>query len=306
MDTKKLLWLLSGVVLIVIFGAMLQRNDGSTPDPEAFPSVPAQERAAAVGRRPITEQPPPRPAVQPREREWKVLFTRPPDGKGGVVRSTAVDVFFNVPVERDVVEWAFAISPSIPGNISWPRPDHLVFEPQEPLLPATKYTVSLNSTNGSRGEEAYTLHGARTSFTTGEARTYDKDIRPLVSAYCQSCHGPPGRLPLFPWEPIRLSGDTSSPAARARAVSTHSSRTGSTSSEWPARIIPPTTSLPSSRTGLTRIRRRNTKRATPLIDAGRRARTSTPSCRFKRYSLIPPGVAASFNCTSNGLVASPT
>ncbi len=206
MDTKKLLWLLSGVVLIVIFGAMLQRNDGSTPDPEAFPSVPAQERAAAVGRRPITEQPPPRPAVQPREREWKVLFTRPPDGKGGVVRSTAVDVFFNVPVERDVVEWAFAISPSIPGNISWPRPDHLVFEPQEPLLPATKYTVSLNSTNGSRGEEAYTLHGARTSFTTGEARTYDKDIRPLVSAYCQSCHGPAGpaaTIPLGTYQDVR-------------------------------------------------------------------------------------------------------
>jgi len=198
MEKKKFLWPSIAVTVVLIILAMLQRNEGVSPDPAEILSEQTQDHVAAIAPPPKAEQPPARPRAEPRHREWKVLFTKPPDGKGGVVRSTAVDVFFNVPVERDVVEWAFAISPSIPGNISWPRPDHLVFEPQEPLLPATKYTVSLNSTNGSRGEEAYTLHGARTSFTTGEARTYDKDIRPLVSAYCHSCHGPAGSAAAFP------------------------------------------------------------------------------------------------------------
>lgn len=206
MEKKKLLWLLSAVTVVVIFLAMLQRNESVSPDPAGILSGPTQDQVTTIAPPPKAEQPPPRPPVEPRQREWKVLFTRPPDGKIGVVRSTAVDIFFNVPVERNVVEWAFVISPSIPGTVSWPRPDHLVFEPQKPFLPATEYTVSLNSSSGSRGEEAYTLHGARSAFTTGEARTYEKDIRPLVSAYCQSCHGSTGSaatIPLATYQDIR-------------------------------------------------------------------------------------------------------
>lgn len=214
---KRLLWLLTAATVVVIFFAMLQQNGSSSPEPTApLPLGPKEEKVAVIPPHHKAEEPHARPSVEPRVREWKVLFTAPRDGKTEVLRSRTIDIFFNVPVERDMVEWNFAISPSVPGSISWPRPDHLVFTPQEALLPATEYTVSLNSSSGSQGREVYNLLGDRWSFTTGEARTYEKDIRPLVSAYCQSCHGLNGSAAGIPLETYRdISRHVVSGRARA-------------------------------------------------------------------------------------------
>lgn len=199
---KKLLWLLTAATVAVILFTMFQRKGSSSPEPTAFPP-PRQkaEKVAAIPPLPKAEELalPPSPAPK----EWRVLFTAPRIGKGNVLRSTGFDIFFNVPVKRDVAEWAFTISPAVAGTFSWPRADHLVFTPQEALLPATEYTVSLNSTSGSRRGEEYELFGGRWSFTTGEARTYDKDIRPLVAAYCTNCHGPNGSAAGIPLDTYR-------------------------------------------------------------------------------------------------------
>lgn len=188
---KKLLWFLTAATVAVILFAMLQRKGSSSPEPTAFsPPGAKAEKVAAIRPLPKAEEPalPPSPAPK----EWRVLFTAPRNGKGNVLRSTGFDIFFNVPVKREVAEWAFSISPDVAGTFSWPRPDHLVFTPTEALTSATEYTIFLNSTNGSRSGEEYKLFGGRWSFTTGEARTYDKDIRPLVTAYCTNCHGSTG------------------------------------------------------------------------------------------------------------------
>jgi hypothetical protein len=129
-----------------------------------------------------------------------VLFNAPSPGQREVSRRSAVRIFFNQPVERDVVEWAFTISPSASGSFAWPRPDQLTFTPKHALRPATEYTVSLTPMSGSAAGEAYELLGARWSFTTGATRTYRDDIQPLVGAYCLTCHAPKASAAAVPLE----------------------------------------------------------------------------------------------------------
>jgi hypothetical protein len=136
------------------------------------------------------EEPPPRPSIP--VRQWTVLFHSPTPGQSEVSRRPTIQIFFNLPVDREMTEWAFTISPSTLGVFAWPRPDHLVFTPKGALLADTEYTISLTPVSGSREKEPYELLGARWSFTTGRARTYEKDIQPLVSAYCSTCHASKG------------------------------------------------------------------------------------------------------------------
>jgi hypothetical protein len=113
-----------------------------------------------------------------------MLFNLPTPGQAEVSRRPRIQILFNRPVEQRVAESAFTIAPATPGSFAWPRSDHLVFLPHGALLPNTEYTVSLMSAEGSSG--------ARWSFTTGEARTYRKDIQPLIGAYCSNCHASDG------------------------------------------------------------------------------------------------------------------
>ncbi len=197
--SKMLIWLLMGVlVVVVLLTFVLPRgNQISSPGTSAPPSTIEGEKGAAT-LPPRAEEPPPRPSDQPSE--WRVLFSSPKMGEMGISRQSAIKLFFNIPVERDVVERAFTISPSVAGTFSWPKADQLVFTPDTPLLPATQYTVSLTPMRGSRGGEPYILVGANWSFTTGGSRTYRKDIRPLIAAYCTKCHGPAGPASHIPLE----------------------------------------------------------------------------------------------------------
>ena len=161
--------------------------------PEATTSLPLAakvEKVAAISPSTIMEEPPPRPSSQPHE--WKVLHHLPRSGRAEQSRSAIIRMFFNRPVEQGIVERAFSISPYVSGTFSWPKPDRLVFTPYDTLLPATRYTVSLRPISDSRAGHQYTLLEARWFFTTGEARTYRKDIKPVIAAYCLRCHGSNG------------------------------------------------------------------------------------------------------------------
>ncbi|MFQ5847583.1 MAG: Ig-like domain-containing protein [Candidatus Methylomirabilales bacterium] len=170
----------------------------------APPSPVAQEQRIATVSPPKADQPPPLPSPEPRV--WKVLFGSPRAGAEELSRRTRITLFLNGPVERDVVEWAFTMSPSASGTFSWPRPDQLVFTPNDALRPATRYTVSLTPMIGFRDQEEYEIVETRWSFTTGNARTFRQDIQPLIGAYCTKCHGPKGDAAAVP---LKTYGDVS-------------------------------------------------------------------------------------------------
>lgn len=197
---KAVVWILAGALMVVVLLTLVlprgkQTSSPGTPVPP--PSVAEGEKVTALPP-PTPEVPTPRPSDQPRE--WRVLFSFPRAGETGISRRSAVKIFFNAPVERAVVERAFTISPAVHGTFSWPKADRLIFTPDEALLPATQYTVSLTPIRGSRGGETYTLLGANWFFTTGGTRTYQKDIKPLISTYCTKCHGPNGPAADLPLE----------------------------------------------------------------------------------------------------------
>lgn len=192
---NKLIWLLVGtVMLLTLLNLVGPRGDGN-----GSPQKAAQKVAAIPP--PKVEQRPPRPPPQPHE--WKVLHHFPRAGQTEQSRQVAVRVFFNRPVEPEVAERAFRISPSVRGTFSWPAPDRLVFTPGTALPPATQYTVSLRPRSGSRAGVGYKLLEARWSFTTGDVRTYERDIKPLIAAYCSKCHGPTGPAEGMPLETYR-------------------------------------------------------------------------------------------------------
>ncbi|MFQ5656388.1 MAG: Ig-like domain-containing protein [Candidatus Methylomirabilales bacterium] len=182
---NKKLWLFAGagVALIFLTLAMTRGKGTSTTRP-----VVRGQRVAAIT--PPQVEMAPFPVSQPRE--WKILHHWPRDGQMEQPRRSVIKVFFNRPTDPEVVEGAFEITPHVPGTFEWSTADRLVFTPTEPLLPDTEYTVLLESARGSRGGEEYILPGESWSFTTGSARTYRKDIKPLIAAHCYNCHGPNG------------------------------------------------------------------------------------------------------------------
>jgi hypothetical protein len=184
----------------------LVRPSRKVGSPQAITTPPprvAHPEKRAVVAAAQAEIPPP-PSAPPQV--LKVLFASPKAGKTGVSRRADIRLFFNESVQGDVVEWAFNLSPTTPGTIAWLRPDQLVFTPKQALEPDTRYTVSLTPTSGFRDGQEYELLEVRWAFTTGTARTYHKDIQPLVSAYCHACHGPGGdtaTIPLDTYTDIR-------------------------------------------------------------------------------------------------------
>jgi hypothetical protein len=177
---EKLLYLLVAVIVLTIWWSRVGVQQAEVSFPPAI-AAPQEQKVAALTS-PRVEEPLSRPSSLPRE--WTVLFNLPAPGQAEVSRRPRIQILFNRPVEQKVAESAFTISPATSGSFSWPRSDHLVFLPQGPLLPNTEYTVSLVSVDGSSG--------ARWSFSTEEARTYGKDIQPLIGAHCSNCHASNG------------------------------------------------------------------------------------------------------------------
>jgi hypothetical protein len=175
---EKVLYLLVATIVATVWWNRVDVQQTAVSLPSATAASQEQKVAALTSTR--VEEPPPSPSGLPRE--WTVLFKLPTPGQLEVARRSRIQILFNRPVEPEVAESAFKIFPATPGSFTWPRSDHLVFLPQGALLPHTEYTVSLVSVDGSGG--------ARWSFTTGEAKTYRKDIQPLIDAHCSTCHAP--------------------------------------------------------------------------------------------------------------------
>jgi len=186
---EKLLYLLVAAIVVTVWWNRVAPQHTVVSFPPATAAPAPQQKVAALPP-PRAEEPPPRPSVP--LKQWTVLFNFPTPGQSEVSRRPKIQMFFNRPVDREVTEWAFTMSPATPGGFAWPRPDQLVFTPKGALLPDTEYTISLTPVDGSREKEPYELLGARWSFVTGQARTYGRDIQPLIGAHCSTCHASNG------------------------------------------------------------------------------------------------------------------
>src|SRR3990170_2705429 len=161
---EKLLYLLVAAIVAPVWWSRVGPQHSVVSSPPATAAPAPQQKVAALPP-PRAEEPPPRPSVP--LRQWTVLFNFPTPGQTEVSRRTKIQIFFNRPVEWEVTEWAFTIFPSTPGDLS-------------------------------RAKEPYELLGARWSFITGQARTYGRDIQPLVGAYCSNCHASNGSAATVP------------------------------------------------------------------------------------------------------------
>lgn len=82
--------------------------------------------------------------------EGTVEMATPLDTSADVSAATTVTIGFSVPMDREDVERAFAISPSVEGDLSWAG-NALVFTPSERLEPGARYAVSVVGAHDQRG-----------------------------------------------------------------------------------------------------------------------------------------------------------
>ena len=74
----------------------------------------------------------------------------PLDTTSDVSARTSISIGFSSPMNRADVESAFAISPTVEGELAWSS-DTLVFTPTQRLEPGARYTVSLVGAHDARG-----------------------------------------------------------------------------------------------------------------------------------------------------------
>ena len=74
----------------------------------------------------------------------------PLDTSSDVSATTSISIGFSSLMDRDDVERAFAISPTVDGELSWSG-DALVFTPTERLEPGARYSVSFVGAHDARG-----------------------------------------------------------------------------------------------------------------------------------------------------------
>lgn len=86
--------------------------------------------------------------------------TPPADTAALVSSRTSIRIAFSAPMDRAATRQSFAISPAVPGALSWAG-NVLSFEPAKPLMANSRYAVSLANARDARGN----LLGGDTSFS---------------------------------------------------------------------------------------------------------------------------------------------
>lgn len=226
MRTKRIIHLLVLLAALMLVLLACRREEAtpqaSTPETAATtePNEPQDETAASPTETAAPEEEPEATAtgepseldftqaIDPADIDWppQVVATEPASGPGVGVDSE-ITLRFDQPMDQTSVESAWSIEPAVDGRFDWPRPDTLVFLPQESLARGTSYRVSLNDTaeaqNGLALEEAVTFDLQTVGFLevtqlipedgTQEVQTdsaitvvFNKPVVPLVSGDQQS------------------------------------------------------------------------------------------------------------------------
>ncbi len=100
---------------------------------------------------------------------------------------TPIEVTFSRPVNPKTVPQAFRVTPSREGTLEFPAPDRMVFRPRQLWDLGATYLVTLDE---GITDETGLDHLDRTNWEFGivGGYFYSRDVRPLVGAYCASCH----------------------------------------------------------------------------------------------------------------------
>ncbi len=152
------------VVLGLALAACRRQEEEPTPLPTAVPT--------AIIPTPANAQPTPTPAppaaggqaaVDPADIDWppQVIYSSPAPGEEALLDG-AITIRFDQPMNQPSVEKAFAIEavddegqpsgPKVNGRFSWPRPDTLIFTPDESYQRRQRYRVNI-------GQAATSLNG---------------------------------------------------------------------------------------------------------------------------------------------------
>lgn len=120
-------------------------------------------------------------------------------------RDAIIEVEFNMPMDPASTEAAFSIDPPVEGTFSWPNPNKLIFTPKALLELGLRYLVNIDDrATDSTGFNH--LPPISWTFSIVGGYFYTTDIKPLVKAYCSSCHrpeGPAARVALNTFEEVR-------------------------------------------------------------------------------------------------------
>lgn len=199
-------WLLACVVTLGSVGYLLM-VDGRREAPAVVRTPPpvvqdAGKAADADVRREAPQESTPAPAGQDTPAGAAVPAPAPKPSSLRVVkmsptkvtfnyRDMPIEVEFSQPVNQDSVPAAFRVRPEMEGTFTWPAPNRFVFTPRTLWNHAATYEVTLEEsiTDANRLDH---LERATWTFSTVGGYNYTRDILPLVSAHCASCHRSPG------------------------------------------------------------------------------------------------------------------
>ncbi|MGD8857955.1 MAG: Ig-like domain-containing protein, partial [Chloroflexota bacterium] len=156
--TKQHSFALSIVLLILILGLASCRREEptATPETQAAPSTATAEPEEQAAAKPTVR---PSPAAIPAvefDYDWapQVVYSSPAPGEE-LVLDGAITIRFDQPMDTASVEDALVVSPAgagevIDGHLEWPRPDTLVFTPDEQLTREQQYDVEVKETARSK------------------------------------------------------------------------------------------------------------------------------------------------------------
>ena len=146
--------------LLMVMGVLLLANCRQPePNPEPTPAetnTPVVAPTIAITLTPTTE-PEPSPtfdtAVLENLPDWEpqLIYSSPVMGEE-VMLDGAITLRFDQPMDPDSVAEALLIEPDVAGELSWPRPDTMIFTPAEQLGREQRYTVQI-------GEAAVAANG---------------------------------------------------------------------------------------------------------------------------------------------------
>ncbi len=183
--------LLSLLIVAFTFFILGNRESAEVSLPRPAPEIRQAPPPPLPG--PEAESPPKEEAREISYNPLKVISYRPTTRTFNY-RDAIIEVEFNMPMD-----------PPVEGTFSWPSPNKLVFTPKSLLELEGRYLVNIDD-RASDSTGFNRLPPISWTFSIVGGYFYTTDIKPLIKAYCSSCHrpeGPAARVALNTFEEVR-------------------------------------------------------------------------------------------------------
>ncbi|MEW5988769.1 MAG: Ig-like domain-containing protein, partial [Chloroflexota bacterium] len=149
MSKQRLFQLILLSLLLPLILMACRREEEATETPAPTPTTEVVAQPTNTPRPTAVPTQPPITAIDPAQIDWapQVIYSSPAPGEE-VVLDGAITIRFDQPMDQASVEAAFAIEPAdstraVQGQLSWPRPDTLVFTPSGQFEREQRYRVRI-------------------------------------------------------------------------------------------------------------------------------------------------------------------